>query len=164
MAIWVVNKKKQTLFYWGEMGNEASWRNAEWWMTPILVLSYVILISQAFPKCIGKKLGQNNLRVQIFLIPCFCCLEGKESNSRNNESMATRTALPYWSHYEHNCMDVPCLHRIPGASWKVLEKEICVTEGKHPCRWLKQRKQLNMPKTFGTTASSMRFFCIQLTR
>lgn len=63
MAIWVAKqtnkqtnpKKNPTLFYWEGMGNEASRRNAEWSMTQISVLSYVVLNSQAFPKCIGKK-------------------------------------------------------------------------------------------------------------
>lgn len=142
MAIWVAKQKQKTnqstkkkkkkephCFIGREwkMKQEEEMQNGEWHQ----FWCYVLLNFQAFPKCIGKKLGQNNLRVQIFLVLCSCCLGGTESNSSNNESVATRTAPPCWYHCAHSWVDVPCLHGKPGRHWR-----------KHFCDWGKSSMQV----------------------
>lgn len=101
---------------------------------------WIISNSQAFPKCKGKQLGQNNLGVQIHSVLCSHCLEVSASEYSNSQASF------------HN------LH--------FLQKKIWVTEGHHPCRWLKCRTWLNMPKTFVTTVATGRLwgFFVQLTR
>lgn len=163
MAIWVANQKNVTLFYWGEMGNEASKRNAEWWMTPILVLSYIKFSSssQTYRKEIRTKQpeGSNVFNAVLLLV------------RRDRIQLVTTNLwppeLPFLAGTTMNTTVWMCHFFtgnlvLPGRHWRK----------RNLCDWRKSSMQvtkaremgLNMLKTFGATASSMLLFCVQLTR